>query len=706
MHENDDIVSEFLIESHENLGRMEHELLALETTPSDPATLASIFRTVHTIKGTCGFLGFTKLEKVAHVGENLLSLLRDEELEYSRAIAEGLLAMVDVIKDMLARIEASKSDGNDDHAPLIARLSSLARGETPAPPVPVPVPVPVPDPVPVPTPAAPSISESSVRVDVALLDKLMNLVGELVLARNQVLQFAGSQTSSTFLATVQRLNLITTDLQEGVMKTRMQPIGNIFAKFPRMVRDLASACGKDIRLDMDGEETELDRTLIEAIKDPLTHLVRNAVDHGVEDPVTRRSRGKPTQAVLSLRAYHAGGQVNIEITDDGNGIDCEKIRDKAVARGILSPQQARRAGERELIGLIFAPGFSTAAQVTSVSGRGVGMDVVKTNIERIGGTVDVETAPGKGTTFRVKIPLTLAIIPALIVACSGERYAIPQISLLELVRFEAEQVATAVEYVHGAPVYRLRGRLLPLIDLRSVLGDGARADDSAINIVVLSADDQLFGLIVDEIHDTADIVVKPLGAHLKGISAFAGATIMGDGAVALIIDVLGVAKAAGAIGERRGAVPTEVVPTVSSDEEELLLCRGAGDGVVAIPLASVARLEKIAAASVERAGEEEVVQYRGHIMPMLRLSSLLGDRLGADERETLDVVVHGRGRGVGVVVGEILDIVQSSTAIARRSTRPGVVGSLVVKGRVTELLDLNKLIEMAGLEVEAEPVAA
>jgi two-component system chemotaxis sensor kinase CheA len=718
MHENDDIVSEFLIESHENLGRVEHELLALETAPADPATLASIFRAVHTIKGTCGFLGFTKLERITHVGESLLSLLRDEELEHSRAIAEGLLAMVDVIKGLLAQIEASGSDGDDDHAPLIARLSGLIRGETPpslvALPAPAPVPVPVPAPVPVvvaresaPAPAASTISDSSVRVDVALLDKLMNLVGELVLARNQVLQFAGSQTSSTFLATVQRLNLITTDLQEGVMKTRMQPIGNIFAKFPRMVRDLGSACAKDIRLDMDGEDTELDRTLIEAIKDPLTHLVRNAVDHGIEDRVTRRSRGKPTQAVLSLRAYHAGGQVNIEITDDGNGIDCDKIRDKAIQRGILSPEQAHRASERELVALIFAPGFSTAAQITSVSGRGVGMDVVKTNIERIGGMVDVETVSGKGTTFRVKIPLTLAIIPALIVACTGERYAIPQISLLELVRLEPEQLATGVEYVHGAAVYRLRGRLLPLVDLRAVLGDEARGEDAAINIVVLSADDQLFGLIVDEIHDTADIVVKPLGAHLKGISAFAGATIMGDGAVALIIDVLGVAKAAGAIGQRRDSVSTELVTAVGSDETELLLCRGAGDGLIAIPLASVARLEKIAAASIERAGEDEVVQYRGHIMPMLRLSSLLGDRFGAaDDRETLDVVVHGSGRGVGVVVGEILDIVHSSTTVGRRSTRPGVVGSLVVKGRVTELLDLDKLIEMAGLAVDAEPVAA
>jgi two-component system, chemotaxis family, sensor kinase CheA len=723
MHENDDIVSEFLIESHENLGRVEHELLALETAPADPATLASIFRAVHTIKGTCGFLGFTKLERIAHVGESLLSLLRDEELEHSRAIAEGLLAMVDVIKGLLAQIEASGSDGDDDHALLIARLSGLIRGETPpslvALPVPAPVPVPVPvtvasvvrEPAPAPAaaPAAPSISDSSVRVDVALLDKLMNLVGELVLARNQVLQFAGSQTSSTFLATVQRLNLITTDLQEGVMKTRMQPIGNIFAKFPRMVRDLGSTCGKDIRLDMDGEDTELDRTLIEAIKDPLTHLVRNAVDHGIEDRVTRRSRGKPTQAVLSLRAYHAGGQVNIEITDDGNGIDCDKIRDKAIQRGILSPEQAHRASERELVALIFAPGFSTAAQITSVSGRGVGMDVVKTNIERIGGMVDVETASGKGTTFRVKIPLTLAIIPALIVACSGEHYAIPQISLLELVRLEPEQIATGVEYVHGAAVYRLRGRLLPLVDLRAVLGDEARGEDAAINIVVLSADDQLFGLIVDEIHDTADIVVKPLGAHLKGISAFAGATIMGDGAVALIIDVLGVAKAAGAIGQRRDSVSTELVTAVDSDETELLLCRGAGDGLIAIPLASVARLEKIAAASIERAGEDEVVQYRGHIMPMLRLSSLLGDRFGAaDDRETLDVVVHGSGRGVGVVVGEILDIVHSTMTVGRRSTRPGVVGSLVVKGKVTELLDLNKLIEMAGLAVEADtqPVAA
>jgi two-component system chemotaxis sensor kinase CheA len=387
--------------------------------------------------------------------------------------------------------------------------------------------------------------ETSIRVDVALLDKLMNLVGELVLARNQIIQFTGAHSDATFLGAAQQLNLITTELQEGVMKTRMQPIGNIWHKFPRVVRDLARSCDKRVELVMEGESTELDKTLIEAIKDPLTHLVRNSVDHGIESPDRRAAAGKPPVGRLLLRAYHEGGQVNVEVIDDGGGLDAEKIRDKAIERGIISADQASRMGEREMLRLIFLPGFSTAAKVTNVSGRGVGMDVVRTNIERIGGTIDLHGKRGVGTTIKIKIPLTLAIIPALVVASGENRYAIPQASLVELVHLEGERARDGVELLYGVPVYRLRGKLLTLVYLADALQDTAPPATNVtdeVSIVVLQADDRQFGLVVQAVHDTEEIVVKPLGKHLKGTPVFAGATIMGDGRVALILDILGLAK--------------------------------------------------------------------------------------------------------------------------------------------------------------------
>ena len=470
-----------------------------------------------------------------------------------------------------------------------------------------------------------------------LLDKLMNLVGELVLARNQILQFNAVQKDTAFLSTSQRLNLITTELQEGVMKTRMQPIGNVWSRFPRVVRDLAMACGKEVRIEMEGKETDLDKTIIEAIKDPLTHLVRNSVDHGIEPPELRRQRGKPAEGRLFLRAFHEGGQVNIEIADDGAGIEPEKLKHKALERGLINQEQAARMGEREALNLIFLPGFSTAAKVSNISGRGVGMDVVKTNIEKIGGTVDLHSQLGRGTTIKIKIPLTLAIIPALVVTSGGDRYAIPQVSLLELVRLDGEQVRKGIEHIHGAPVYRLRGHLLPLVYLNRQLGvESRRADeaDEAVNIVVLQAGERHFGLVVDGINDTEEIVVKPLGKQLKGVSVFAGATIMGDGQVALILDVLGTAQSAGVISETRdqGLAGVTARTQQQGDQWQTLLLVGLGrEGRAAIPLSLVARLEEIPLEQVERGAEQEVVQYRGQILPLIRLKQVLPGL--DDERE-------------------------------------------------------------------------
>lgn len=704
MSDMDEIVREFLVESHEGLDRLDRDLVALEQRPGDGELLAAVFRCIHTIKGTCGFLGFTKLESVSHVGESLLSLLRDGRLHLTPEITSALLRLVDAVRQILASIEASGTEGGADYTPLVDLLGGLASpGEEAAAPAVAAEVVPF-------APDAPgsAVSENNIRVDVGLLDKLMNLVGELVLVRNQILQLGTTSDDPAVHASSQRLNLITTELQEGVMKTRMQPIGNIWSKLPRVVRDLSVACGKQVRVEMEGRETELDKTIVEAIKDPLTHIVRNSVDHGIESPDTRLAAGKAPEGRLSLRAYHEGGQVNIEISDDGAGIRLERVRQKAVERGIVTPDQCARMADGEALGLIFAPGFSTAEQVTNVSGRGVGMDVVRTNIEKIGGTVEIHSVPGQGTTLKIRIPLTLAIIPALIVTSGGDRFAIPQASLLELVRLDGDEARDGIEMVCDAPVYRLRGNLLPLVYLNRQLAlcdEGSPPD--VVNIVVLQADNRNVGLVVDQINDTEEIVVKPLGKHLKGISALAGATIMGDGRVALILDVPGLAQHAGIRAGTKGRVETGIAPSAPEPggARQTLLLFGLGESRrMAIPLSIVSRLEEFALSVVEHADQGEVVQYRGEILPLVRLSALLGAGHTA-ERDPMQVVVYSDGvRSVGLVVDHILDIVEETLSVQRGGGRGAVYGSAVIQQRVTDLLDVEAIVR--SLDAPGELVGA
>jgi len=767
-----DIVQDFLVESYENLDRLDRELVGLEKNPEDRDALASVFRTIHTIKGTCGFLGFNQLEKVAHVGENLLTRLRDGQLTLNRELTTALLEMVDAVRQMLGSIEATGGEGKRDDTKLIATLTRLQQ-------LPEAQPVSKAAPLPATTPegaTSPSsigdilmqttsvtsaeiqfatekqqegdprrlgeilveqgavqpgdivdalriqqssrvhtaASDSTIRVDTGLLDKVMTLVGELVLARNQVLQFASCMKDPGFLAASHRLNLITTELQAGVMKTRMQPIGNIWGQFPRTVRDVALGCGKEVGIEMEGKETELDKTIIEAIKDPLTHLVRNSVDHGIELPEDRVKAGKDRAGRLILRAFHEGGQVNIEISDDGAGLNVERIRKKAVERALITPEQAIRMPEREIFNLIFLPGFSTAEKVTNVSGRGVGMDVVKTNVEKIGGTVDVQSTLGRGTTVRVKIPLTLAIIPALVVTCGGDRYAIPQVSLLELVRLKADQVSKGIELVHGAPVYRLRGRLLPLVYLSRELNlaadtRSATKSDGAINIVVVQADERRFGLVVDQINDTEEIVVKPLRKQLKTVKTFAGSSIMGDGKVALILDVLGLAQRAGVIAETRDRALTEKATDLAASAQEkqtFLLFAGPGDSRMAIPLSTLARLEEFPVAQVEMSGSQWVTQYRGQILPLVRLNVALEERRNKlralqappalDSGPIQVLVLNHDGRSFGLVVERILDIVEDRADVRSAATRAAVLYSVVIGDRVTEMLDIPAILRGAG----------
>ncbi|WP_143543803.1 chemotaxis protein CheA, partial [Rhodopirellula sp. MGV] len=540
-----------------------------------------------------------------------------------------------------------------------------------------------------------SVVDSTVRIDVALLDKLMNLVGELVLARNQIMQFSGATEDPAMAAASQRLNLITTELQEGVMKTRMQPIRNAWNKLPRVVRDLSTSCGKKVAVVMEGADTELDKTILEAIKDPLTHIVRNSVDHGIEPPEVRLEAGKPEEGTLCLRAFHEGGQVNIEIVDDGGGINADRVRDKALEKGLITPEQADTMGDRELTNLILLPGFSTAAKVTNVSGRGVGMDVVKTNIERIGGTLEIQSKGGQGTTLRIKIPLTLAIVPALIIKSGGGQYAIPQVSLLELVRLDGARAKKEIEYIHDVPVYRLREHLLPLVYLDEQLGirpfGQHRQDLDAVNIVVLQAEDRQFGLVVEAITDTQEIVVKPLGAHLKNISAYAGATIMGDGTVSLILDVIGIAQKSCVLIEHRDRSLREHAHrgmSRSKDGESVLII-DSGDGTrAAIRLSSVARLEEFATNDLERSGHSYVVQYRGQILPLISLSSQVSDFSNSGQERLHTVVYSYEGQSVGIVVGKIVDIVHQQLG----NNNDVASGRSVIQDRVTQIVDLKHVV--------------
>ncbi len=742
----DEIVAEFLVESHEALDLLDQDLLALESSAT-PETLASIFRTMHTIKGTCGFLGFGHLEGVAHAAENLLSLLRDGEIGVTADITTALLTTVDAVREMLATIERTGTDGDSSYGDLVRELEILQDPDV----SPKPKPKRVGDLLIERAGVRPedielAISEqalgdtrpigeilvdhgvvgadevaaaldtqvgqrsnaveSTIRVDVRLLDDLVNLVGELVLTRNQIVQLSQDDVAdgTDLFVPAQRLNHITTELQEGVMRTRMQPIGNVWNRFPRIVRDLAHSCGKQVQVEMDGADTELDKTIVEAIKDPLTHLVRNSVDHGIEDPAARVAAGKPPDGTLSLKAFHEGGHVIIEIADDGAGIDVQRVGAKAVERGLVDADALAAMGPRALVDLIFLPGFSTAEVVTNVSGRGVGMDVVKTNIERIGGTLDVTTEQGVGTTFRIKIPLTLAIIPALVVGCGGQRFAIPQVSLLELVRLDG---ATDVEWVHGAPVHRLRGRLLPVVDLSDQLGLAATplAARGSTNLVVLQADGDRFGLVVDSVTDTQEIVVKPLGSHVHDLGLYAGATIMGDGRVALILDVHGLAQRAEVLGEHASSEDdVEDVDRVVARRDAFLVAE-MGQGMrAAVDLSMVDRLEQIPVGHVEASLDGPVVQYRGELMPLRALATVAGlaatgphPGIGAgDDDALLEVIVCSGSDGpVGFTVERIVDVVDDAsiaTAAGHLSDSSTTTSTLVVDGRVTALVDVAAVV--------------
>lgn len=830
----DDLLSEFLTETSESLDVVDMELVKFEQEPNNAGILDNIFRLVHTIKGTCGFLGLPRLEALAHAAETLMGNYRDGAPVTQDGVSL-ILRSIDRIKEIMGDLEDTGAEPAGSDEDLIAQLDAISAGEAApaeqaapdaeapaesaaaplqtsddvAPPEPkageasldeleaafaaapapegmdispeaaaaaaaaavggdadaaAPEPDSAPEPEAVPEPAAAPqeakarskdgpVKNQSIRVNVETLEQLMTMVSELVLTRNQLLEMVRRLDDSEFKVPLQRLSTVTAELQDGVMKTRMQPIGNAWQKLPRIVRDLAQEVDKKIDLQMHGADTELDRQVLDLIKDPLTHMVRNSADHGLESTENRLKAGKPEVGVIKLSAYHEGGHIIVEIADDGAGLNTERVTAKILENGLATQAEIEQMTENQIHRFIFKAGFSTAAKVTSVSGRGVGMDVVRTNIELIGGGVDVKSETGVGSTFIIKIPLTLAIVSALIVESCQQRFAIPQLAVVELVRTH-QNADHRIEMINDTPVLRLRSRLLPLIKLSKLLdlqmpedalpqtaeadeapageevaaeaetsvadaapeevqqagapvavaseaaGDPEQApvaemDQENLFVVVIQVGAQQFGIVVDSVFDTEEIVVKPMSNLLRDISLFSGNTILGDGSVIMIIDPNGIAQSVAQVetGTADAEQPKDEAQFESSeDSTAMLLFRAASQDPKAVPLSLVTRLEEIDVAEIERANGCDLVQYRGVLMPLIHV----GEEAQRKTEGLQPVLVFSdQKRSMGLVVDEIVDIVEDKLNIEIKADAPGMIGSAVIKGKATEVIDIGYYIEQA-----------
>ena len=781
----DELLGEFVVEANEHLADIENQFLSIEESGADVDVdlINEVFRGIHSIKGAAGFMGLTKVNDLAHSLENLLNMMRNDELIPTSPMIDIMLRAADELQGLINDVENSNDVDVSEH---VKALEAFATGEAPTEAVPTaeaaPEPVdqkptdeevaeddmdaaiakafaaqaaekaakqaseaaPTPKPTPAPQAEAPAPAEpkpaaakkkeakketgekkstapeANIRVPVGVLDKLMNLAGELVLSRNQLMQAISSKDRSGLDAIASHLDQVTTEVQESIMQTRMQQIGSVFSKFPRIVRDLSSKLTKQCALNIEGKEVEVDKTIIEAIGDPLTHLIRNSVDHGVELPADRKKAGKPEEGTMDLRAFYQAGKVRIEIEDDGAGIPPGKLKEKAVSKGILTQEQADEMSDREAIRLIFHPGFSMAAKVTDVSGRGVGMDVVKTNISKLGGTVDVESTVGKGTLIIITLPLTLAIIPSLIVQCREDRFAIPQVNIAELVRVRAEEVSQRIGQVQDAKVLRLRGNLLPLIELSDVLemtdvleikgpfkAEEETADEEttnqedaprkAINIIVVETGDQRFGIIVDGLHDSEEIVVKPLSRHLQSCPCLSGATILGDGHVALILDVPGMAAHEGIRSDEE--LNAEEAAVAANDEEEsqyLLLFSNHASEHFAVSMDIVSRIERICADQVDSVGGYELLQHGSATMPLMRLENCITAEASEPAKRIYVIVFEANGKEVGLIVPKLEDIREVTTVIDQTTfIERGILGSMVLEEKTTRLIDLFEIAEIA-----------
>ncbi len=751
-----ELLGDFVVESNEHLSDIENQFLAIEEAAPeiDVDLVNQVFRGIHSIKGAAGFMGLTKVNELGHNLENVLNMLRNRELAPDSQIVDVMLRAADRLKSMIQAVETSNDVDVSSHVAeliAIAEGHAAAKGAAPAaeielpempatvrtaptpvamlddaafctapvlevvpppavtaPSIPVAAPVAKAAPAEVAAPAAAANADQSIRVSVGVLDCLMNLAGELVLSRNQLMQAIGSGEKSGLDTISARLDQVTSELQEAIMQTRMQQIGTVFGKFPRVVRDLSTKLGKQIDLVVEGKEVEVDKTIVEAIGDPLTHLIRNSVDHGVELPADRVAKGKPAKGTITLRAFYQAGKVRIDITDDGGGISPQRLKDKAVSQGILTPERAAQMSDRDAVRLIFAPGLSTAKEVTDISGRGVGMDVVRTNITKLGGTVDVESTLGVGTSIIVMLPLTLAIIPSLIVQVGEERFAIPQVSIAELVRVRDSERSKRLGRVKDAEVLRLRGHLLPLVRLDKALGFAANdvKEHGAINIIVVDSGQTRFGIVVDGLHDSEEIVVKPLGRHFDNCTCLAGSTILGDGHVALILDIPGIA----ARQELRGDAKPEAAGEAGdgeagseADKQALLLFENGPRDYFALPMDIISRIERVKLDQLDSVGGHEVLQYRNTTLPILRVEKHISAKPIAEQESVCIVVFNIRDREVGLVAPVLQDI-REVTAVVDTTTfrQPGLIGSLVLDGRATRLIDLFELAEIAHPEWFAE----
>lgn len=716
MSDLDEATREFLMEGQESLGQLEKLFLEAEAIEPTPENLTAAFRLLHSLKGAAGFLNFPTLESVTHAAESLLARLRSGELPFSPTIGNLLLRVIDALREIFASISVGNGDKlhSQDLEELARQLANpVATTPVPARPVRPPAsPVEPPqsqlsvqksivsqqsvmgtDSVVLGRLGPPSKDkENSVRIDLGLVDRLMALAGEMVLARNRIIQQVGQFNHPALSAASRQLNQVTTELQEAVMKMRMYPISNLWSRLPRVVRDLAQQVGKKCRLEMEGGSTELDKTLIEAIKDPLTHLVRNAVDHGIEGPGERLKAGKGPEGSLTLRARHESGQVIIELQDDGKGMNPQSIRAKAVERGIATREVVDRQTDQEVLGYVFLAGFSTASAVTQVSGRGIGMDVVKTNIENLGGSIDLDSIPGRGTTVRLRIPLTLAILNALVVVSGQTHLALPQSGIVELLRIQGERLEALVEETAGTRVLRFRGMLLPLLDLGEILGEKSGVEkainEGALSIVVLRGEDRIFALAVDRILDAQEIVVKPLPPPLRNLSVYGGATLLGDGRIALIIDIAGLADAGGVAVAGCGTGEFPGAQVSAEQVRPLLLVELVPGRRHGFLLELVERLEEIETSRIELTARGPVVPYRGGLLPLTDLAGSIGSPSTGGARKIQPVVVHRLKSGLaGLMVNQILNTVEEPWTLIEGGASPGVAATALVRGHTTEIID-------------------
>jgi len=692
----DELTREFLLESGEGLDRMEQALGQLQQGASTPESIGEIFRAVHTMKGATGFLGLPRLEKLTHAGESLLSLVRDGKRAVSPAVMSGMLKLLDRLRKILQILEQTGAEGQlipgDDDTLMIAWLQQLAAGQESE------LATIQPATVAATTPAGeisankPGAIEGTLRVEVETLNRLMNLVGELVQTRNQILQTGRDGESFTRMG--QRLDSVTADLRETVMQARMQPVGQLFQRFPRMVRELEQTCGKCVRLEFSGSETGLDKSLLEALKDPLSHSIRNAIDHGIETGVERIKKGKALEGVVRLRAFQEGGFVVVEVSDDGAGISITRVLEHAVQRALITPERARTISEADALELLFSAGFSTRDEVTLVSGRGVGMDVVRSNIEGVGGAVELTSVAGEGTTLRMRVPLTLAIIPALIARCAGQSFAIPQASLVEMLLVLKREEPDTIEYIGNARMFRLRGRLAPLLSLGDILGVASNLS-SGFYIAVLESKGQRFGLMIDDLAEPQEIVVKPLSTVLRSLELYSGASALSDGSLALILDIAGLARAGGlseaAERAKAASLATPSTPKSAPEKSESMLVfeDHTGERKV-LPMACLERIESVARTSIEFMMGRPLLQYRGGLLELEDPGGLFSRTTKSSDPKQRLVLICKRNNGqrVGIVVLNVLDIAETESVAQPTNSASSPASRLaLVRSRLATVLD-------------------